>query len=179
MAGVVVSVATVPDIPLAETTDTDVTVPEPPAAQVKTPLPLVCKNWLASPSLAGKVIVQVPAISAVFKVTVPLVVPLISIEPVATPAPPKDIFLVVIKVDPREPVLELKVSPAFVLGAKSPVADIKKQGKQFSSVASLATVIAETPETVAETNTLPEAEATFMFLNSGVTALVTPIKQCF
>jgi len=63
-------------------------VPPPAAAQLKFPLPSVFKNWPASPSFAGKVIVQVPAASAVLIVTVPLVIPLSSIEPVAVPATP-------------------------------------------------------------------------------------------
>jgi hypothetical protein len=32
-----------------------VVAPDAPAAQVKTPLPFVCRNWLASPSVVGKV----------------------------------------------------------------------------------------------------------------------------
>ena len=63
----------------------------PPAegsVQLKFPLPSVFNNWLASPSVVGRVRVCVPAASATFKVTVPLVVPLNSIEPVAVPATP-------------------------------------------------------------------------------------------
>ena len=66
-------------------------VEAPPAegsVQLKFPLPSVFNNWLASPSVVGRVRVCVPAASATFKVTVPLVVPLNSIEPVAVPATP-------------------------------------------------------------------------------------------
>jgi hypothetical protein len=155
-------------------------VPALAEAQVQTPLPLVVKTCPASPSAAGKVIVQVPATSATFRVTTPLVVPLNIIDPVVPEAAPS------VKLDkeakavaPNNPEFELKVSPALVLGPRSPVAAVANKGKQVVSVASLATVILVIPETVAETSILLVAAATFIFLNSGVAALVTPIKQCF
>ena len=57
IAGVVVALATVPVNPLADTTETEVTVPEPPpkVTQLRTPLPSVCKTWLAVPSSTGRV----------------------------------------------------------------------------------------------------------------------------
>ena len=45
IAGVVVAVATVPASPLADTTDTDVTVPVAAADQVGVPAPALVNTW--------------------------------------------------------------------------------------------------------------------------------------
>ena len=50
IAGVVVAVATVPANPLAETTDTDVTVPVAAADHVGVPAPALVSTWPSVPA---------------------------------------------------------------------------------------------------------------------------------
>jgi hypothetical protein len=67
----------------------------------------------------------------------------LALESVVSVAPAHNSIVVAdIIVEPRFEVLELYVRPVFVLGHKSPVAAVKKDGKQVVSVASFATVIA-------------------------------------
>ena len=60
MAGVVVAVATVPAKPLAETTDTAVTVPPAGVVHVGTPAPALVSTWPAVPAAVKPYAVPVP-----------------------------------------------------------------------------------------------------------------------
>ena len=71
IAGVVVEVATEPLTPFAVTTETSVTVPEPPeASHDKTPDPLVVKTSPLSPSSVGRVKVMFPPVAPAWRVSV-------------------------------------------------------------------------------------------------------------
>lgn len=60
MAGVVVAVATVPAKPLAETTDTAVTVPPAGVVQIGTPTPALVNTWPDVPAAVKAYAVPVP-----------------------------------------------------------------------------------------------------------------------
>ena len=55
IAGVVVALATDPARPLAETTETVVTVPDPTELKLSAPEPSVTKAWPVVPSVPGSV----------------------------------------------------------------------------------------------------------------------------